>query len=237
MILISEQIKKDTDLNPYSTLVSRYEKWFSNTYIDKTLEPIERKDDILLIPGKIYTFAYDPSDEYKDKSKFFSYMPINLILGQKLTKAGNLLPYGINLSFVPPSIRIKILDQITRIWNSDIIKPNIERIKEGKFTIHEIPIFYDVAKKILDGSGFEYAIRSYRYERFGNMPSIISYEDWHKICYFHLKYVAKMQIRAIYVMYMKNIQESYKVGKKYDVNLPKTKIKEVKEYFSKREKY
>lgn len=236
MELISKTIKRETDKTPYSTLVSRYTKWFDTYYIERTEEPPETQGHIMLKPGKIYTWSYDPI--FKDKMKFFSYMPLNLILGTKLSKEGNLIPYGINLTFVPPSIRIKILDEIVRIWNTDIIKPNIERINEGKEVIHDIPIFYDVAKKVLEGSGFEFSIRSYRYERFLSLPRIVTYEDWHKLCYFHIKYVAKMNIKSIYYLYNKSLKDSYRIGQRGDAsNIQKKKIKEVKEYFKKRQAY
>lgn len=238
MELISKQIKKETDTIPYSTLVSRYQKWFDDYYIRRIEEPIETQNNIIMIPGKIYTFAYDPSEDYKNECDFFSHMPINLILGHKITKAGNWLTYGINLSFIPPSVRIRILDEIIRIWNTDIIKPNIERLEKGLPILHDIPIFYDVAKKILEGSGFEWAIRSYRMERIASLPLIVTYSDWYKLSFFTIKFIMKMQVRAIYVKYNKNIHgKQWKIGMSYGVDIKGKKIKEVKEYFSKRQKY
>lgn len=235
MELPSKTIKRETDSTPYSTLVGRHTRWFDHYYIDRLEEPKEIKTDIILEVGKIYTFAYDPI--FKDELDFFSYVPINLILGTKLSKAGNLIPYGINLSFVPPTIRIQILDEIVRIWNTDIIKPNIERINQGLPVLHNIPLFYDVAKKILEGSGFEFAIRGYRYERFGSLPRVVSYEDWYKLCYFSIKYISKMQIRQIYYRYQQALKENYRIGHKAAADIQKKKIKEVKEYFKKRERY
>ena len=219
MELVSKTIKKETSITPYSTLVSRYTKWFDDRYVNKKIDDLpEKKEDIVLIPGKIYTFSYDPIT--KDQMKFFSYMPINLILGYKLSKAGNMIPYGINLSFIPPSVRIKILDAIVRVWGNNIIKNNEELIDKG-----------------LEGSGWEFCIRGYRYDHIRSLPQIVSYSDWHRICYFSIKFIAKMQIRAIYRLYAINANPKYRIGKKYDITIHHKKVKELRDYFKKRNKY
>ena len=144
MELVSKTIKKETSITPYSTLVSRYTKWFDDRYVNKKIDDLpEKKEDIVLIPGKIYTFSYDPIT--KDQMQFFSYMPINLILGYKISETGNIIPYGINLSFIPPSVRIKVLDAVVRVWGNNIIKNNEELIGKGLPTQEEIPMDYDAS--------------------------------------------------------------------------------------------
>lgn len=236
MELVSKTIKRETSTTPYSTLVSRYTKWFDDRYVEKKIDDLpEKKEDIVLVPGKIYTFSYDPIT--KDQMQFFSYMPINLILGYKISEAGNMIPYGINLSFIPPSVRIMILDSIIRVWGNNIMKNNEELIDKGLPTQSEIPMDYDAAKKLLEGSGWEFAIRGYRYDHMRSLPQIVSPRDWHKICYFSIKFIAKMQIRAIYRLYAINANPNYRIGKKYDINIQQKKLKELRDYFKKRGKY
>ena len=233
MKLVSEIIKEETDAIPYSTLVSRAWRWYDDTYI-KRIEPTrEPEPDLLSItPGRIYTFSYDPITA--DKLRFFSYRPINLILGNKITNAGNLIPYGINLSFIPPTVRIKIMDEIFRIFGDEIIQPNIERIEAELPVITDLPLLYDVAQFILKGSGFEYAIRGYRLDRFMTTPQIISYQDWYKLNYFAIKSVQKMTVKSIYFDYMKNIDASWRIGKRYNLQTANKTIAEVNDYFSNR---
>jgi hypothetical protein len=232
MELVSETIIRMSESVPYSTIVSRSKKWFDDVYVMKEKKPIEESRTPIPKIGKIYTWFYDPLT--KDEMDFFSWCPLTFIIGYKVTQGGHLLPYGINLSFIPPSMRIKVLDTIIRLWNTQVINPNIEKIKAGETPILDIPLYYDVAKKVLQNSGFEFAIRSYRLERFQSKPMIVSYEDWYKICTFPIRYIEKMQIRAIYWRYWRSLDGSG-IGKRKDVEIVKTKIKEVQDYVKKRE--
>ena len=232
MELVSETIMRMSQSVPYSTIVSRSKKWFDDVYVMKEKKPMEESRTPIPKIGKIYTWFYDPLT--KDEMDFFSWCPLTFIIGYKITSGGHLLPYGINLSFIPPSMRIKILDTIIRLWNTQVINPNIERIKAGETPTMEIPLYYDVAKKLLQNSGFEFAIRSYRLERFQSSPMIVSYEDWYKICTFPIRYIEKMQIRAIYWRYWRNL-DGNGIGKHKDVEIVKTKIKEVQDYVKKRQ--
>lgn len=236
MKLISEQIKYETDRMPTSTLTSRYQKWFNDYYIRRMEEPTETQQTELMVPGKIYTFSYFPEEKYRDKGVFYAYMPITLILGQKLSQGGNLIPYGINLSFVPPRVRIKIMDAIVRIFNTEYIQPSIERLNTGNEVIRNIPLLYDVACKILEGSGFKFAIRGYRYDNMLSTPRIITYEDWYKINFFGNQYIVNSNARAIYYQYMRAMNDKYTIGRKEEIKLLKIKIKEIKEYLKQNER-
>ena len=232
MELVSETIAKMSESTPYSTIVSRSKKWFDDVYVMKEKKPIEESTTPVPKIGKIYTWFYDPIT--KDDMDFFSWCPLTFIMGYKVTQGGHLVPYGINLSFIPPSMRIKILDTIIRLWNTQIIDPNIERMRRNETPTMNIPLYYDVAKKVLQNSGFEFAIRSYRLERFQSSPMIVSYEDWYKICTFPIRYIEKMQIRAIYWRYWRNL-DGNGVGNHRNIKIVKTKIKEVQDYVKKRE--
>jgi len=147
MELVSETIMKMSKSTPYSTIVSRSKKWFDDIYVMKEKNPREESRTPIPKIGKIYTWFYDPLT--KDEMDFFSWCPLTFIIGYKITSGGHLLPYGINLSFIPPSMRIKVLDTIIRLWNTQVISPNIEKINAGETPILEIPLYYDVAKKVL----------------------------------------------------------------------------------------
>lgn len=230
LALPSERIREETTTVTMATVVHRNQKWFEDDYVLRMNDPKEPNFKVLPMEiGKLYTFAYDPI--YKDEMNFYDNMPINLILGYILTKEGRMNPYGINLSFVPPKVRTAVMDVITKLFRTQYISPNITRISENNFNLKKLPLTYDVAKRILHNSGFEFAIRSYRNDRIRNKPMIITYEDWWRPCTFGSKFIQKMNIRAIYWMYKKNVDESYRIGQKDKaVKIKKTGVKEIKEY-------
>jgi len=236
LILPSERIKEENTEVTMSTVTYRNQQWFEKNYITRIEDPKEINNRILPLEiGKMYTFAYDPI--YKKELDFYDFMPINLIMGYILTKKGRMNPYGINLSYIPPKVRIAVLDTIVKLFRTQIIKPNMVRISENNWNLKQLPLTYDVAKRILHNSGFEFAIRSYRNDHIRNKPRIITYEDWWRPCTFPSKFIQKMNIRAIYYMYKKNLDDQYRIGQPDRlVKIKKTGVKEIKEYIKERHK-
>lgn len=239
MELVSETLTNEMKLTPYSTMVGRSQRWFYDNYLnDNTnINLPEKKSNIFLIPGKIYTFGYNPltpEEKLLAQCPAFSFRPINFIIGQRVTKAGNVVPYGIQLTYIPPRIRIQILDQIIRVFNSQIIDPSLVQIKAGNQPTRTLPVNWEMMQKMLENSGFEYCIRSYRYEAFTTMPQIISYEDWHKLCVFTIPFIKTanlLGIRSVYQKYIQNMRESNdKIRKIQDVKVVERTIKEIKSY-------
>jgi len=235
MELISTQLTNEMKSTPYSTIVSRSQRWFYDSYLTGNNDSLpEKKNDIFLIPGKIYTFGYNPitpEEKLLARVPAFSFRPINLIIGQKFTKSGEFNPFGINLTFVPPKVRIMILDQIIRVFNADIIKPSIEQIQKGGQPTRTLPINWEMMQKMLEDSGFEYCIRSYKYDAFTSPPQIISYEDWWKICTFTIPFIKTanlMGIRSVYLKYYENMTGVKKIPK--ELKIAERTIKEVKSY-------
>jgi hypothetical protein len=235
LILPSERIIEETKDVTMSTVVYRNQKWFEEGYVTRISDPLEPNFKTLPLEiGKMYSFAYDPI--YKDQLDFYDFMPINLILGYTITKKGRLNPYGINLSYIPPKTRTAVLDVIVKTFRTQYINPNITRISEENFNLKRLPMTYDIAKKILHNSGFEFAIRSYRYSNIGSKPRIITYEDWWKPCTFTSKFIKEMNIRGIYYRYKRNLDDKYRIGQKdKPVDIKKTKVKDIKEYIKKRD--
>lgn len=234
MQLPSETLKENLALFPESTVISRNKQWFKNIYEKHKEKPFEKNISMVLEIGKMYTFMYDA--KYKNELEFWDYMPHSICIGHQLTQSGELRFLCINISYIPPKYRYAILDKIVKIFNTSVINKNIEKIQKGNLhTLKELPLYYDICKKILHKSGFEFAIRSYIPERIYSKPMIISYPDWWRIMSFPSKYILKLNIRAIYVMYKKNISTTYKVGDKEDeVKLERTKIKDRNKYLKDR---
>jgi len=236
LILPSERIKEETTTVSMSTVIHRNQQWFEKEYALRISDPKEPNFKVLPLEiGKIYSFAYDPI--YKKELDFYDFMPINLILGYILTKQGRMNAYGINLSYMPPKVRTTVLDVIVKLFRTQYINPNITRITEENWNLKRLPLTYDVAKKILHNSGFEFAIRSYRADHIGSKPRIITYEDWWRPCTFPSKFIQKINIRAIYYRYKRNLDEQYRIGQPDKlVKIKKTGVKEIKEYIKERHK-
>ncbi len=241
MMSVSDRLEEELRSRSQTTIVSKNQQWYEETYIRQTSNPLEVHPDAMpMEPGKIYTFAYNP--KYKDRLSFYDVHPINFIIGHIETSSGNIPnAYGINLSFVPPKIRATILDEIIRIFGTSIIQPNIEKINEGKIkTLSKLPIEYRLVCELLRRSGFKFAIRSYIYSRMVTKPRIIDYEQWWKLATFGSKYINKLGTLSIYWRYKEQLsKEDYRMfdskkqkysRKEKKIVLKNMTIKAVKEF-------
>ncbi len=213
---ISTRLMLELKDSTVSKLTRSSQKWYETTYIKEEASPLEtHPPNALLEAGKIYTFAYDP--KYADRLSFYDNRPINFILGH-LPPAEGKVPnaFGINLSFIPPKIRAAILDEIRRVFGTMIIQPNMDAIRKGKInSIQKMPIEYNLAKMMLRKSGFEFALRSYIYDRMKSSPRIIDYHEWWRVALFGSKYIKKMNTLSIYWAYKKQIDKAdYRVKKR-----------------------
>lgn len=211
-----------------SAIIARNQKWFRHMYIDRIHEPLERYAGKTMEIGKAYSFTYDA--KYKDSLAFWDVLPhLMICIGHvKNAKGDGYNALGINFSYIPPKIRMAVLDKLVQTFNSMIIDPNRRRIEKGQInSLTELPVFYKVAKEIFKGSGFEFAIRSYIYKRIQTEPRVITYNDWWRVATFPTKFLKGMTIRQIYYLYKKNVKESYRVGQKEKP--PKLKVTTQKE--------
>lgn len=237
MKLPSETIKEQEKLSSVSTVRRKSQIWFNDTYVNKDLEPREKNSTARLEVGKMYTYWYDPY--YADKLAFFDNMPMMVCLGE-LETSKRVNAFGINISYLPPKWRVKIMDKIVQTFRKRYLNTNVDLIQKGRPSQQRtVPIFYDVAKQLLAGSGFEFALRSYRYDRFKSRPAIISYEDWWQPLLFPSSYIFKMNIKAIYAKYKLGLSDkAYKgIGSKDPyTRVKRTKVKDINQYIKEREK-
>lgn len=186
-----DQVRKTSP----STVTRNSQMWFNAIYESHTQAPPEP----FLGPieaGKVYTYVYDP--KHADDLPFYDAFPIFLSMGH--LQNGNI--FGINLSYIPPRIRMRVLDKFVRVFHTRFIKANINMLERGKpESMREIPFFYDVAKHMMAGSGFQFAIRSYLHSHVRSNPRIITYEDYWRLLAFTSDDIQKLNIRAIYSMY------------------------------------
>lgn len=235
MILPSESAKLELRDISESTLRRRIEEWFTTFYIRQKFEPIEVNTKPFFEYGKIYTFLYDPI--YFKELDFFDNFPMTLMLGELEVDGGNRKnPFGINLSYLPPKVRTAVLDRFVKIFRQRYINTNIKRLnRDSKAQLKPIPFTYDLAKQMLQGSGFEFAIRSYRYDHVENEPRIITYEDWWKLTYFNSQFVQKLNYAAIRYRYQKFIDKDFEIGRKRTkVKLGSVGTREMMDYLEQR---
>jgi hypothetical protein len=64
--------------------------------------------------GKMYTFFYDP--KHKETLPYYDLFPLIFVVGPA---AGGFL--GINLHYLPPVLRAKLMDSLYQILNNNII--------------------------------------------------------------------------------------------------------------------
>ena len=135
-----ERAIKESKLSE-SAIIGRNIKWFNETYIERTKDPIEPniKNAKVMEVGKMYSFTYHP--KYHDKLDFYDYSPICIIISHVLTKDGNLNAIGLNISYMPPRFRMAILDKITKMFSTMIINNNIEKIEKEQFhSLTQLPL-------------------------------------------------------------------------------------------------
>lgn len=191
------------------------EVWFNAVY-DQHMSPNQEHSfsppEPMVGPieaGKIYTYTYDP--KYANDLPIYDTQPMFLSLGH--LDNGNIL--GINVSYIPPRVRLRILDKFVRVFHFRFIKPNTYFLEKGKpAAMKEIPFFYDIAKGMLAGSGFEAAIRSYRYDHIITAPKVITYADYWRLLAFTSAGIMKLNIRAAYFIYKQKTNSLYKLGHK-----------------------
>jgi hypothetical protein len=234
MELPSESYNSAIKVTPKSTVISRNKKWFDDNYISRINEPIIPNSMGMLVEGSMCTFTYDA--KFKDKLDFWDFLPRSLILQTRISKKGVINVLALNVSYIPPQIRLKVLDKIVKTFNTSFINPNNKKIENEQFnSIRNLPLQYDVVKKILSGSGFEFAIRSYLYNRLWSTPLVIPYTDWWRVATVPSNYLHKMTLRMIYYRYKKNLDEGYKLGRgEKQPDIKNTKIKDIDEYLKKR---
>lgn len=210
-----QRLKKWTNT---STLTSRNLTWFKNHYYtnrdEKGILEFNPRNDKFII-GKCYTFFYF-NPKYKDELEFWNSVPVGVFIGYHQTSKN---PMFLALMFIPPKIRLKILDKIVTINASKIDHSNNQLITKGTSNIM-LDTRYQDLKKYLAKSGFEFAIRSYILTRINSKPLIITNHDWWRLATFPSKFVMKKDLRAIYIMYKQAIGiNQFRKGGEKEINI------------------
>ena len=122
------------------------------------------------IPGKLYVFNYKPVSEnlmwFDDKPVVLALDPYN---GDDI---------GVNITILPPNIREDFLDEVYEKYSAIIKAASKTKSADAQ---RGLPKFsYIGAKKYLEKSGYDFAIRRYKKNGKSNQ-AVIAYKDWCKM--------------------------------------------------------
>jgi hypothetical protein len=167
----------------------------------------------IIRPAKFYTFQYDP--KYKDVLSFYDTRPVLFLHKIWSTHEHNLIS-GINFTFLPPMVKVAIMETYYQKFKQLVEKDESELWKENFININEIVKFFLdwlKVKELFEGysninMGFAY--RSYIVNRISNFK-IISYDDWDTIPFIRNEDTVGNSLGTIYnKYYMERIKKQNK---------------------------
>jgi hypothetical protein len=137
------------------------------------------------VPGRIYTYKYDP--KYKDVLAWYDERPLMLSIRHfKAESTGNLIETGINLNFIPPQMRVLILQSLYNVYHpimeANNMLDNKKRSGKQRALFTESYDYMGVLDWIFDmvsKTAYRFAIRNYIKQRV-YYPKAISYSDFGK---------------------------------------------------------
>ena len=164
------------------------------------------KDLGKFIPGKIYTYRYDPL--YKDVLDWYDTRPIIMVQGTYFAKGtNNWILQGINFNFLPPEATALTLEKFWENFRSEIEKSEIYASNDMIFkAINKILFFFsrwkDVLKVFDSGSGVDYsfAYRNYIIDRIQDLR-YVEYNHWEMLPFLQPKEIIGESLTNIYKLY------------------------------------
>ncbi len=196
----------------------------------ETEERMQVKKLQFFIPGRIYTFQYDPL--LKSVLDFYDTRPMVLVHSTFVAKTtGNIILQGLNLNFLPEKQRVQTMELFYRTYKQDleeaeraINKDSIGLLKQAWNYLTDwyftLKIFNTVGK-----IGYQWAYRNYIIGRMKE-PVIIELEDWEMIPYFVPKEFKGKSVGDVWGEYLAERVELSKVAgdeKKSKINKKKYK--------------
>ena len=160
------------------------------------------------IPGRIYTFAYNPHGQ--DILDFFDKRPMVFIIGQFISSTtGYNIVQGINLNFLPEQVRALFLDTMINTFGKAYEEADQMSDKDQIALMRSINTMvtnwyfmtgiFDKKAKI----GLQFATRNYDLARM-IQPVLIEIEDFSMIPYFIPKEFVGKSPAFIYQLYLKS---------------------------------
>ena len=225
--MISPKKSYIENLPSAGTLRKEYKTKFQDIYVNKSmtktgLGDTDEEDAILgmgkFIPGKIYTYEYDPL--YKDSLSYYDKRPIILVNEVYKAKNGNNIVRGINLNFLPEEIKVATLQQFYKTFEGEIKKSEEAAYGGGIFMgIGKIVSFFRDWVQVLSmfgasaGVGYQFAYRSYIIDRVKNLR-YMEYQHWEMIPFLNPEEINGASVSTIYKEYWSTQSDLIKGPKK-----------------------
>lgn len=142
---------------------ARSEKWFKRRYAQ--LKRRKFTPDQMEV-GALYFYAYKP-----ETPGTWDFAPLMINLGAYKTKSGHMVTVGLNLHYIPPHIRSRILLSLTDY---------METGSRGRLTANSrmAKLTWNIIKKELGLGIAKKLIHSYRFDRFKSAPERIHSADY-----------------------------------------------------------
>lgn len=200
------EMKKDA----YAYFLNKYFKDpFKDTGFLDTTERISAKNIKFFIPGKIYTFQYDPV--HKEFLDYYDKRPIILCCGEWVAEStGNSILTGINLNFLPEIARVNTLEYYYNAVKADIDAAykkttdtdQVSFIKRALTALQDIVQSFNIFNKA-GKIGYQFAMRNYIIGQNMRSATIIEYDDWQWIPFIQTKEIVGKSLGEIYGEYVK----------------------------------
>jgi len=189
-----------------------FNKYFKDPYHDKgfldTTERLQAKNLKQFIPGKIYTFQYDPL--YKDILDYYDKRPIILVCGQWVAKStGNTIVTGINFNFLPEIAKVNTLEYYYQSVKDDLDvaykitteSDQVSFIKRALIVLQDLVQTFNIFNKA-GQIGYQFAMRNYIVSNRIKQPVLVEYDDWEWIPFLQTKDIVGKSIGEIYKEYI-----------------------------------
>jgi hypothetical protein len=189
-----------------------FDKYFKDPFHDNGLfdtnERASAKNIKLFIPGKIYTFQYNPIT--KDVLDYYDRRPIILCCGQWTAEStGNTIVTGINFNFLPEVARVNTLEYYYQSVKDDIDDAYAKTEKTGQvsFIKRALAVLQDVVKmvNVFNKSGqigYQFAMRNYIVGPNMRQNVLVEYDDWQWIPFIQTKDIVGKSLGDIYREYL-----------------------------------
>jgi hypothetical protein len=208
--LIAYKEEKDKSKRRKETALYFNEKYFRKPFEDEFLETSERilaRKLNFFLPGRIYTWVYDPigakSMPYYDK------MPLVLVHGQYVSGNKNKVVQGLNLNMFPEYTKVEILENFYKVFERDIYRAEEAIDKNQLGSLNRVwqymtnsNFVYTLFNEKAD-IGYQWGVRNYIIPRIKS-AILVELEDWEKIPYYIPKEIEGAGLASIWSDYLTN---------------------------------
>jgi len=196
-------------------------KYYKNPFEAESIFDSEERKLVrklnFFLPGRIYTFNYNPV--YKNQLDYYDLRPMTYVIGEYISKETGLrIMQGINLNFLPERAKVSFLNSVFNVFGKSYEYGEKLSEQERISFMPEIQKFLTNWKFMEDvfntryRVGIEFAVRNYFIDRM-QKPVLIEWEDYQMIPYYVPKSLQEKPPAYIYNLYKIYRQEFDKVKK------------------------